>query len=824
MDRVTTIDEDSPIDAVLERLPQLHRLAHALTHDPAAADDLVQSTVEIALRKPPTLRAAWPSWLGRVMTNLARQRGRGEVRRRWRERLVAAPEALESTSALVERHDIRVRLMHAVRALDEPYRRAVLLRYFEDLPVRAIAARDGIPHKTVESRLTRGLAKLRERLDHEHAGDRRAWLVALAPFAKAMHTPLTLAGVVVMKSFAVSLGVLTLVCTSWWMLQDDEPATPPTPPTAAAAERNEAHDATPTPSAPPNEIARTATPTEPASEAPAVPLLRGLVLDTEGKPVGGVRLSVAVRDATALEFTLVSDADGRFSLPAREAALDIAAADPRYTTVLEAAIMRTPNLAQPREVHVIVAANTRIEGQAVDPSGTPIAEVAVELAPPDAVRALFAIDLSANRARTLTASTDANGRFVFEAAPAVAGSLCSGTKSGYVAATEVVRTFPRSDLRLVLSRPTDQATLRGIVYDPTGIPLEAAYLALGSLPTRSDANGMFTFEYPRAEPPERLLAVAPGLSARTLERPTEEWPAFVELRFEGAAPSIDGVVYGPDGQPKPGANVWIDEPTVFGQSNGNFWLAECITSGSTAMQHGATTDAAGRFRIEGLVQREYGLRAVIPELAWQIDAGRAQAGDAGVEIRFPTASLHGRIEGRVQDGRGHPVADIDVRVTAMLPVAADPVSLQRFFDSVVGSTSRSRADGRFTLNDVPIGAQIEAIGPGLEMDPTWTVPTTLPDPIVLQVYRRFAFRVELTSTPPGAAYVALRDVDDREVPMTRFSPGRVDVLPRVALVDGRSERMTTQDRATQLLVLDERFAELVRIPITYAGDEVTVVR
>lgn len=823
--RVTTLDEPTPTDALLEQLPQLRRLARGLMRDAADADDLLQSTVTVALREPPRIRAAWRSWLARVMTNLARQQARSRWRRELRERVVAPNEALESTGALIERHDVRLHLMQAVRGLDEPYRETILLRFFEDLPPRAIAMRLGVPVKTVDSRLARGLAKLREHLDLEHGGDRRGWLLALVPLARAAPVPLTLAGVLAMKSVTISVGVATILCTSWLLLRDDSSRVVDSPaPAAVVASETQTVTA---PAEAPQDVARTVTQSgapAPEDRATDTPTLSGRVLGLDGEPIGNVRLAAAPQGGTGRGIELWSDAAGRFALPWQDVAQDVICVDPRYVTVLEAAVQRASPDVEPFDVVVIVAAVTRVDGMAVDANGTPVPGATIELAPPPTLRARFPFDLSGNRVRTLNATTDAAGRFVFESAPAVVDSTCAGTKTGYVGATAVLTTFPSSDLRLTLERPSDQATLQGIVFDPAGAPLPGAHLALGQLPTRSDEHGRFTFEYPRTPAPDRLFAVAKGLQALTLERPGTEWPPFVELRFLDAAPSIAGIVYGPSGEPQADARVWIDRPTVFGQSNGNFWVAELVTHGSTSLQHGTTTDERGQFRIEGLVDREYGLCAMIPELAWQIEAGRAHAGDERVEIRFPKSGIHPTLHGRVVDGRGAAVAGAKVFVSAMLLAAEDPVSTQRFYNVATGSEATTEADGRFVLSDVPIGSELEVHGVGLELDPAWVVPEIITDAITLQVGRICKFRVELTSFPQNAASVALRDAQDHEVPMTRWSPALTEVLQHAPLADGKSEQLTALDRAVTLVVLDAQHKELQRSPITLDPAELTIVR
>ena len=52
----------------------------------------------------------------------------------------------------------------AVAGLPEPYREVVALRYFADLSTAAIASVTRRPEGTVRAQLTRGLARLRLRL------------------------------------------------------------------------------------------------------------------------------------------------------------------------------------------------------------------------------------------------------------------------------------------------------------------------------------------------------------------------------------------------------------------------------------------------------------------------------------------------------------------------------------------------------------------------------------------------------------------------------------------------------------------------------------
>ena len=96
-----------------------------------------------------------------------------------RERAVARDEVQDDTSSLVSRAEIHQRTVAAVLALDEPYRSTVLRRFFDDLSPEEVAAREHASEATVRSRLKRGLALLRARLEREGRDWREEWVVAL---------------------------------------------------------------------------------------------------------------------------------------------------------------------------------------------------------------------------------------------------------------------------------------------------------------------------------------------------------------------------------------------------------------------------------------------------------------------------------------------------------------------------------------------------------------------------------------------------------------------------------------------------------------------
>src|SRR5207248_2086463 len=126
------------------------------------------------------------------------------------------------------------RLTREVMELDEPYRSAIILRFFEGLMPREIGARTGVPAETARTRVNRGLATLRERLDAEHSGA-QSWRALLVPIAglsngTSGHGPsIAAAGGVAMttgKTLALAgIGIALLVGAWWWMREDGVAAT-----------------------------------------------------------------------------------------------------------------------------------------------------------------------------------------------------------------------------------------------------------------------------------------------------------------------------------------------------------------------------------------------------------------------------------------------------------------------------------------------------------------------------------------------------------------------------------------------------------------------
>jgi RNA polymerase sigma-70 factor (ECF subfamily) len=227
--------EPRPLDdpqALLAHAGWMRALAFSLLGDPGAADDVVQDATVAALLHAPARRDDLEPWLSRVVRNFAWRRRRGEARRSDREARAQSPNPEPTPADTLERLDLQRLLVEAVRAIDEPLRTTLVLRYFEGKSSAEIAREQGVPAGTVRWRLKRGLDELRERLDGRF-GSRASWAVLVAPFARPVPAPpgagvaasssKILTGVLAMNAAQVGLTAAALVVVggiAWWSFGD----------------------------------------------------------------------------------------------------------------------------------------------------------------------------------------------------------------------------------------------------------------------------------------------------------------------------------------------------------------------------------------------------------------------------------------------------------------------------------------------------------------------------------------------------------------------------------------------------------------------------
>lgn len=148
---------------ILAEIPRLRRYARALLGDRAAADDLVQDTLERAWMRLTQWRTGSDlrAWLFSIMHNL-----RVDQLRRPTVPTCAIDDELElpTRPTQTDQHELRD-LDSALRQLPDEQREVLLLVALEELSYAEISATLGIPLGTVMSRLSRGRERLRLIID-----------------------------------------------------------------------------------------------------------------------------------------------------------------------------------------------------------------------------------------------------------------------------------------------------------------------------------------------------------------------------------------------------------------------------------------------------------------------------------------------------------------------------------------------------------------------------------------------------------------------------------------------------------------------------------
>lgn len=130
--------------------------------------DVVQDTVMKAFRAIRTLRepAYFKTWMIQILINECRQ---------WQRKKKRSPTVelslLQIEEIAVQAPYEAIELTEAVWKLEHELRSVVWLHYYEDLPIKQVALRVGVPEGTVKSRLHRARVLLAEELESSQEGN-----------------------------------------------------------------------------------------------------------------------------------------------------------------------------------------------------------------------------------------------------------------------------------------------------------------------------------------------------------------------------------------------------------------------------------------------------------------------------------------------------------------------------------------------------------------------------------------------------------------------------------------------------------------------------
>jgi RNA polymerase sigma factor (sigma-70 family) len=227
------------VEDFLDHQEFLKRLARVLLRDPLLADDVVQETWIASRRGPAPGQPGGRAWFAGILRNRAYKTRRGERRRALREQRAARPEACDTAGEVRLALSAQRRVVSAVQGLEEPYRTAIVLRYYRDLSPPEIAARLGVPLNTVNTRLRRGLGLLRARLRRDFGGDEGAWALALVTLAaghrKGIGSGLAAgAGGAMAMKLGIAAAAAVVASLGWWHVGAGRAAEPLASPLVAS--------------------------------------------------------------------------------------------------------------------------------------------------------------------------------------------------------------------------------------------------------------------------------------------------------------------------------------------------------------------------------------------------------------------------------------------------------------------------------------------------------------------------------------------------------------------------------------------------------------
>lgn len=150
---------------IAREIPRLRRYALALTRDRVAADDLVQDTLERAIRKRNLWRGhgSLRGWLYRLMYNVFLNQSPRRKRQAQEVDLDHAPEL--AGQGAPDRNVVYRDVMAALQELPAEQRAAIALTAIEGLSYDEAAAALDVPVGTLRSRLSRGRERLRQTFD-----------------------------------------------------------------------------------------------------------------------------------------------------------------------------------------------------------------------------------------------------------------------------------------------------------------------------------------------------------------------------------------------------------------------------------------------------------------------------------------------------------------------------------------------------------------------------------------------------------------------------------------------------------------------------------
>ena len=299
----------------------------------------------------------------------------------------------------------------------------------------------------------------------------------------------------------------------------------------------------------------------------------------------------------------------------------------------------------------------------VDGDGRPVADAMVALEPPADLRSRFQEVLDFSIERRWNARSGADGRFEIQDAPLIDGAALEVSKVGFANHREPLTAAPAFNLVIKLAAAAvAKGSWAGRVVDPSGQPVAGARVASPLSVVSADDRGEFN-----------IASGGRASATLTAAKAGYQWGS-VTVESDGAAGSgkvgivirlgdppltIAGVVLDDQGKPVPRARVWIDDATWFGSAMNDLQVLEGMQAGVRTNPI-VTADADGRFKIGGLLARDYRVGAVDERTLAALKQEGVRAGGPDVTLQFRKSQMFPRIAGQVVNLVGKPIAGVRV--------------------------------------------------------------------------------------------------------------------------------------------------------------------
>jgi len=708
----------------------------ALRHvgDPQLAEDVVQSVFVLLARKardlgPGTLLGGW---LFRTTRLVAGHAQRTEYRRKNRETTawIMSRDTLSTDTDEILWQQLTPHLDQAVAALSESDRSVILLRFYENMPLRKVGEKLGVSEETAKKRVSRALAKMHDFLDRRGVKLSAVGLAAVMAENTVQTASAALAGTVVKISMAAAatsastvlpqLARETLSAWRWAKVKLVAGLAAGSLALIFVAvnpggllTRHAAPQSVSATDSPRTEVATMAT--DQLGDAFSAPIasnrtqagktgaVTGLVVDEQGHPISGAKVWGGFGRNPYDQDT--TDESGQFALdkipnpPIVTVTADGFAADQQDVnpTNLAGALVFRLGPSHPLQVHV------------TDESGRGVAQVRLFLQQ--------WWGRTGTLAQYLPQQTDADGWVQWLSAPR--GELqMEFIKAGY-RNSRTNKFFADGEQHTIVLHPA--ATVTGSVTDAeTSLPVDSFEFTFGhsqpwapndpvpmwDLHSQTGSNGFYKMAIEEEQVPYLRIAAEGYEPVETEIQLTNGFEGVrdFQLKRTSAANSIRGTVLLPDGNPAAGVEVALCTAKAGVMLNGTAFEAGAFGNINRSQRddYRRKTDEQGSF----LFDPKPGANTLVA--VGQAGLGQVRCFDFSkpLEIRLQP---WGRIEGNVRTRDGQWAGR-----KAKWQQSGKLTGWMTLFFNSEGLSGRSDETGKFTLEHVPPGDGRVAIddGPG----------------------------------------------------------------------------------------------------------------